>query len=174
MLLHRKLPLFFFALLGLALPAPRAGATAIVLLNSGICKDVPGTGITCTMGPITPSTSDLLTGHDTFELQATVPQGTWTASVMVKDSLAHTDTQPFPSNPITASGTYDLLFNQFSGAINFHDITEVDLTFKNSSAPNDEIDVQQFAAVPEPSTAGMMLLGLFGLAVSGRARKTTG
>ena len=171
-MLRRHLQLLTLTLLSsTALAVPSAEAINITLITAGeniFCTDSVGTGTSCSKS-ISPSTVDLTdSGNNVnFELNATVPQGTWNVSITATDTDS-SDTQSFA--PISSDGLYYVAFAAFTG-IDFTAIDEVELLFANSSAIGDSIEVEHFAAVPEPGTACLLTFGLLGLAAASPRRR---
>ena len=171
-MLRRPIRLLMLSLLSTAgLGAPRAEATNILFLTASddiFCEDLGGLGTSCSK-TINLSDVDVTDSGNNinFELFVDHTQGTWGVDLFVSDGT-NSDTQPFPS--IAADGKYYVAFTDFTGAIDFTSINTLELTFANSSSAGDRLDVTAFGTVPEPGTAGMLLLGMLGLAFSARRR----
>jgi hypothetical protein len=181
-MLRRPIQLLTLTLLSsAALAVPRAEANTIFVLplSAYTCTDSSGGGVSCSPNVTLPSgpPADLLDSTNiNFELivDPTVV-GNWKASIKVTDSATTAVSANFFS-PITSAGTYYVpfaAFNPGTGGINsFSTINKVELTLSNlSGAMGDSIVVRQFAAVPEPGTAGMLTLGLLGLAAGSPRRR---
>ena len=118
----------------------------------------------------TPNTNffDLMEGGSTgfFELEVVnvSDANDFAISVTVLDDDGGSDSQSFAFSGI---GTLILDFSDFTG-VNFAEVQQVQLTLASST--DGFIKLGEFSAVPEPSTAALMGLGLLGLAITGQRR----
>jgi hypothetical protein len=113
---------------------------------------------------------NLAASNDRFALDIIgTPVGSWTAEIFATDGT-YSDSVEVAN---LASGTAYFLFSDFvdvsTNHVLFANIQEITLTLTDLTTSS--ITLGELRAVPEPSTAGMLMLGLFGLARMGRSRK---
>jgi PEP-CTERM motif-containing protein len=121
-----------------------------------------------------PSSLDLRGGvNDKFALDIGAFQGLWNASIVVNDGTNHNSGMHEANG-----GTVFFLFSDFDNTpVDFTAVKTIQLILANELQSNlvadasNSITIGELRAVPEPSTAGMLLLGLLGLARAGRRGK---
>jgi hypothetical protein len=155
-----------------ALAVSNAEAASISLINLYTCTDVIGTGTTCNQNPNIAMPTDLTDGGLNFRYQLDISSitGTWNATIFADDGT--TDDTVAINGIVSDVNPVLFDFSAFVG-VDFTALDSMLLTLQNTSAPGDSITVSVSAAVPEPSTAGMMLLGLFGLAAASPRKRMT-
>lgn len=171
-MLRRHKLLFSLSLLSaFALAAPRAEAASIPIIANFTCTDLVGAGTECGQSPSIPNSGDLTDGDTNLALVVHVtdiePGSSWTASIYAGSGV---DNDIVAVSGITGPTNAIFPFASFAG-VDFHAIDALSLSLVNSSSPGDFVTVDLGAEVPEPSTAGMLMLGLVGLvAASPRKR----
>jgi len=85
-------------------------------------------------------------------------------------TVALNDSDSFSVAPVVATsvGLLEIPFASFSG-IDFSDIRSITLTTNGTVGANESLSIGSFIAVPEPTTALLLLAGLLGIALRQRA-----
>jgi len=108
-----------------------------------------------------------LASNDTFVVDVLgTPVGSWNVKIFASDG---TGPDYEDDETITDGGELFFVYASFLDDVDFSALTEIRLTLTDLTTS--QIVVGEVRAVPEPSTAGMLMLGLFGLARMGRSRK---
>jgi hypothetical protein len=109
---------------------------------------------------------------DQFELGVVSSSGSWTATIFADDGTKSGMVMSLflPSGVGTVRFSFD---NPLFNGVDFGNVQQLKLILQEVS-PFEEghsVTIDYLRVVPEPSTAGMLLLGLFGLGAAGRARR---
>jgi hypothetical protein len=98
-----------------------------------------------------------------FELDVTSFTGDWMATLTI-------DGVPVPK-AIVAPIPLVFKYSDFGNAAFFESIDQISLMLTTPDVPNDNVTIASLTAVPEPGTASLLTLGLFGLAAGSPRRR---